>query len=142
MNSLTQVICDPKRIRHDRQRRVHRPTRWEETSVHDVKIVEIVRFAVHIERRGLQVTAKADRAVLMSDSSKWDTLTEEKVTGKQSLVALITMRRALRLCFHETFEFGYHPLVTFFVIGFVAEHDLPVATQRDAIVGIGQVFRR
>src|SRR6516162_8373160 len=140
MDSLAQMICDPERIRHDRQRRVHCPTRWEETGVHDIEILEIVRFTVHIKCRGLRIAAKADRAVLVGHTGKWDTLTEEKVTGKKSLMALIAMRRALGLGSHETFEFGYQPLVTFFVIGFVAEHYLPVPTPRHAIFRIRKVF--
>src|SRR5271166_1540362 len=86
--SLFQVVSDAQRIGDDGQRRVHGGTRGEEAAVHDVEIVHIMRFAVHIEGRGFQVAAKTNGAVLMGNSGEGNLVSEEQVPRKQALVAL------------------------------------------------------
>ena len=85
------MIAHPQRIRHDGQRRVHGCARREEASVHDIKIVEVVGFAIRIQRRGLRVMSKANRAVLMGYTREWDLLSDVKVAREQSLVAFVAM---------------------------------------------------
>ena len=53
-HAVEQVIAHAQRVGHDRQRRIHRAARREEAAVHDVEVVDFVRPAVDIERRGLR----------------------------------------------------------------------------------------
>src|SRR5271169_4863436 len=66
--TLQNVIAHTQRIGHDRQRRVYRRARREKAAVDDVKILEIMGFAIHIERRSLAIVAKTDGAVLVGDA--------------------------------------------------------------------------
>ena len=56
-----QVVADPQRVGHDGERRVHRRRGREEAAVHHVEVVDLVRLAVRVERRGLRVAPEADR---------------------------------------------------------------------------------
>ena len=47
---LAQVVADAQRVRHDRQRRIHRAGRGKEARVDDIQVVQVVRFAVPIQR--------------------------------------------------------------------------------------------
>ena len=85
------MIAHAQGIRHDGQRRVYGCARREEASVHDIKIVEVVGFAIRIQHRGLRVISKANRSVLMSNSGEWDLLSDVKVAREQSLVAFVAM---------------------------------------------------
>ena len=48
--AFQQVITDSKRVGDDRERRIHSRTRREEAAVHNVQVVEIMGFAIGIER--------------------------------------------------------------------------------------------
>jgi hypothetical protein len=48
--SLEQVIADSQRVGHDCQRRIHSPARRKEARIHYIQVVELMRFAVAIER--------------------------------------------------------------------------------------------
>src|SRR5215472_5732798 len=65
VHPLPQVIAHPQRISHDGQGRVDCAARWEETPVHYVQVLHLVRFAVAIERRPLRITAEPDRPILV-----------------------------------------------------------------------------
>ena len=85
------MIAHAQGIRHDGQRRVYGCARREEASVHDIKIVEVVGFAIRIQRRGLRVISKANRSVLMGNPGEGDSLADIQVASKQSLVAFVAM---------------------------------------------------
>src|SRR5262249_33578609 len=55
-------------------------------------------------------------------------------------MAVVSMNRTLGLLLHEFFELCDEPLMPLLVIGLVAEHDVATAIQRDAVLGVGQVF--
>src|SRR5271166_2787755 len=85
--ALQNVIAHAQRIGHDRQRRVYRRARREKAAVDDVKILEIMGFAIHIERRGLGIVPEADGAVLVGDTRQRNALSNIQVAAKESLVA-------------------------------------------------------
>ena len=59
-----------------------------------------MRLAMGVERRGLWIGAETNRAVLMSHTCKRDTVSEEKISGEEALVAFVTVNVALRLPAH------------------------------------------
>ena len=61
IHSLEQVIAYPQRVGHDRERRIHRAARAEEAGIDNVEIVELVRFAVAIERARSWIVAESGR---------------------------------------------------------------------------------
>src|SRR5271165_836668 len=61
--ALENVITHAQRVGHDRQRRIHRRARREEAAIDDVKILEIMGFAIHIQHRSLGIVAKTDGAI-------------------------------------------------------------------------------
>src|SRR4051812_13631092 len=90
-NALEQVLPDAQGIRHNGQPRIDRRARREKAAVHDVEIVDFVRLAIHIEGTRLGIMTEADRAVLVRDARQRDALPEEKVAGKETLVAVVAM---------------------------------------------------
>ena len=97
---LQQVIAYAQGVGHDSQRRIHRAARREEATVDDIEIVEIVRLAVHIERRAPWIAAEADRPALMGGAADRDILAEiERVrqdNGSQSIPCSISLSFAAR----------------------------------------------
>src|SRR5207248_1153234 len=61
-HSLQQVITDSQRVGDDGKSRIHGATRTEEASIDNIKIVELMRFAVAIERACLWIISKTNRA--------------------------------------------------------------------------------
>src|SRR5215469_6573722 len=121
------ALSDPKGVGHDRQRWIHGATRGEETPVDDVKIVEIVGFAVRIERGGAGVIAKPDCSVLVRDTREGDALADEQIPGEQTLVTLVSMNGAFGLLFHEALDSIDQARVTLFVVRFVSENDVALS---------------
>src|SRR5262249_56341425 len=72
--SLLEVLGHPKSIRHDRQCGIHGPTRDKEAAVNDVKIIEIVRLAIDVERGPPGVAAEPNDAALVRGASIPDVL--------------------------------------------------------------------
>src|SRR5918996_1148941 len=60
--AVEQVVTDAEGVSHRRQGRVHRTRRGEEARVDDVEVVEVVRLAVDVQRRGLRIGAEPHRA--------------------------------------------------------------------------------
>ena len=63
-----------------------------------------MRFTVAIERARLRIVTEADRPVLVRDTGERDSLTEEQVSGEETLVALASMDRAFRLLLHQALK--------------------------------------
>src|SRR4051812_25953032 len=59
LQPFQQVVADAHRVRHDRQRRIHRAARHEEAAVDHVEIVELVRLAVRVEGGCARVMAES-----------------------------------------------------------------------------------
>jgi hypothetical protein len=57
-HSLQQMITDSRCIGNDCEGRIHRATRTKEASIDNIKIVELMRFAVAIERVCLWIASK------------------------------------------------------------------------------------
>ena len=53
------MIADAQRIRHDCERRIHCPARTEEACIDNAEVIELVRFAVAIQRARLRIVAEA-----------------------------------------------------------------------------------
>ena len=58
---LQNVIANPQRIGDDRQAGIHGATGGEEAAVDDIKIVDVVGFAVDIQRAGERVIVRSAR---------------------------------------------------------------------------------
>src|SRR6266567_5929082 len=92
-----QVVAYSKCVGHDGERRIDGCARWEETPVHDVKVVDVMGFAVHVQYRSLRVLSKANGAVLMSHAGEWNLLSHVEVSPKQPLMTVMAMHGAVRL---------------------------------------------
>src|SRR5438034_6497673 len=75
-----------------------------------------MRFTVAIERARLRIVSEADRTVLVRDTGERDSLTEEQVSGEETLVALASMDRAFRLLLHQALKLFDQAFVSFFVV--------------------------
>src|SRR5208283_104551 len=87
--ALQNMIAHAQRVGHDRQRRIHRRARREEAAIHDVEILEIMGFAIHVQRRSLGIVAKTDGAILMGDPRQRNALSDIQVASKQSFMAVM-----------------------------------------------------
>ena len=92
-----QVVAHSKCVGHDGERRIDGSARWEEAPVHNVEVVDVMGFAVHVQYRSLRVLSKANGAVLMGHAGERNSLSDVQVSPKQSLMALVAMHRAVRL---------------------------------------------
>ncbi len=95
-----EMIANSKGVGHDRQRRIHRSTGWKETSIHNVKIVEFVRFAIFIQSRCFRIAAETDRAVLMGHAGQRDAVSDKQVSREQALMTFMAVDTAFRLLPH------------------------------------------
>src|SRR6059058_5669722 len=118
-HSLQQVITDSQRVGDDGKSRIHGATRTEEASIDNIKIVELMRFAVAIERACLWIISKTNRAVLVRNSGKRNALSKIQIPREQTFVALVPVKVAFRLLLHKRFEFFNQPFVSFFVVRLV-----------------------
>ena len=62
MIAHAQGICD------NRESRIHRATGYEETAIHYVKILQVVRAAVEVQNRGGRIFAEFTRADLVTQA--------------------------------------------------------------------------
>src|SRR5438045_9062430 len=113
------MISDSQCVGDDGKRRIHGATRTEEASIGNIKIVELMRFAVAIERACLWIISKTNRAVLVRNSGKLNALSKIQVPREQTFVALVPVNGAFRLLLHKRFEVFAQPLVSFFVVPLV-----------------------
>ena len=91
------MLPDAQRVCHDRQRGIDRAAGDEETAVDDVKIVEIVRLAVGVERRLVFGSLpKRTVPVLVGDTGQWNALADEQIAREQALVTIVAMNAHLR----------------------------------------------
>src|SRR5688500_759349 len=123
--------ADAQGIRHDSQRRVDRGARRKEATVHYIKIIEVVSFAVSIENRGRRIIAESDGTVLMGDTGKRDLLAEIQIARNQSLMALTAVDVALSLVSHHLFELLLQTLVRLDVVRRVRHYDIAVLIECD-----------
>ena len=77
LQPLQQMIAHAQRIRHNRQRRIHRRARTEKTAIHDIQIIYVMRFAIGVEGRSFGIIAETNRPVLMGDSGQWNLFTQK-----------------------------------------------------------------
>src|SRR5581483_7017052 len=140
IHPFNQVVADTQRIGHNRQSRIHGGTRREETAIHDVQIVHFVSFAVDIQGRGLRIVAETNSSILMSHAGQRNAVAHEQIARKKSLMTLVSMNGASALLLHQLLEFAVQPLVSFLVVGRIAENDVAVSIQGDAVIGIRQIF--
>src|SRR5262249_14431761 len=124
-----QVIADAKRIGHDGERGVDRPTRREEAGVHHVEVVQLVRLAVHVEcgRRG--IVAEPDRAVLVRHAGERDALAQVEAPREQAFMTFMAMHAASGLLLHELFQLLDEASMSFLVVRAVVQHDTTLAIE-------------
>ena len=117
------MIADAQRVGDDREGRVDRAARTEETPVDDVEIVQIMGFTVGVQSAGRPIFAEANRSYLMRHTRQRNSLADVQVTREQSLVALMAVNLTCGLLLHEFFELNDQPLVAFFIVRSVTEND-------------------
>ena len=100
MHSLEQVIADAQRVGDDGEPGIDRATRAKEACIHHVEIIQLVRFAVAIERARLRVVAETDRAILVRDAGERDALAEIQIAREEALVAFVAVHGTLGLLLH------------------------------------------
>src|SRR5262249_1338829 len=98
-------------------------------------------LAVPVEGAGFWVATEADGAVLVRDTSDWNPLANKEVAREQANVARISVNGALALLLQQTFQSLDQPLMAFFVVRFVRKDDTAIAVNRNAVVGVGKIFR-
>ena len=101
-----------------------------------------MRLAVNVQRGSLGIDTKANGAILVSDSCKWDTVSEEQVSRKQSLVAIMSVNVTLGLLAHQLFQLRAQTRMRLLVVRGVLQDDPAIAIESHAIVGVWQIFRR
>ena len=89
VHPFQQVIAHAKRVGHDRQRRIYCAARAKEARINNVEIVELVCFAVSIQRAGLRIVAETHSSVLMGYTGERDPLTQIQIAGKNTFVTLM-----------------------------------------------------
>ena len=94
------MIADPERVRDDGQSWIDRTAGTKEACIHHVEIIQLVRFAVAIERAGLRIIAEADGAVLVRDTSERDALAKIQIAREETLVAFVAVYGTLGLLLH------------------------------------------
>src|SRR5271165_7625510 len=139
--SLFQVVSDAECIGHDGQRGVNGGAGREKTAVHDIKIVDLVRLAIRVQRRRPGVATEPNRAVLVSHAGKRNSITDEQIPREKPFMTLVAVNAAFGLLLHEFFELGKQTAVRLFVVRCVLQNDFPVAVNGDAIVWVRQIFR-
>src|SRR5438034_670522 len=100
MHSLEQVIADAQRVGYDGEPWIDRATRAKEACIDHVKIIQLVRFAVAIERARLRVVAEADGTVLVRHAGERDALAEIQIAREEALVAFVAVHGTLGLLLH------------------------------------------
>ena len=97
-------------------------------------------FTVAIQRAGFRIISETHGAVLVRDAGERNTLTEIQIARENAFVALVAVDGTGALLIHQTLKFFDEAFVTFFVVRFVLQNNLALAVNRDAIVGIRQIF--
>src|SRR5205823_14566096 len=100
MHSLEQMITDSQRVSYDGEPGIDRATRAKEARIDHVKIIQLVRFAVAIERARLRVVSEPDGAVLVRHASERDALAEIQIAREEALVAFVAVHGTLGLLLH------------------------------------------
>ena len=83
---------------------------------------------------------EANRAVLVCDAGERNALTHIQVAAKESLVAVVTVNRAVGL-FHYLLQLRLQTLVRFQIVGRITQNNFSVAIDADAVVRVRQIFR-
>ena len=120
------MIADAQRIRDGGQRRIHRADAGEKACIHDVKIVEFVCLAIHIEHRIFRIGAKATRARLVADARDGNVLAEIKIVRNQVRVHVEMLQQSL--------QFSPQPINRLLIGELVMKLDFVFGIQCDAIL--------
>ena len=100
VHAFEQVVSDAQRVRDDSQARIDRATGTKEACIDHVEIIQLVRFAVAIERARLRVVSEPDGAVLVRHAGERDALAEIQIAREEALVAFVAVHGTLGLLLH------------------------------------------
>jgi hypothetical protein len=126
-----EVVRNADRVGDDCERRIHRAAGREKRRIDDIKVIQVVRAAVHVQNRLLRVHTEAACPVLMTDALEIDVFLEIRMDFK----CMGDMPRLLKDLDPALIE----PRERFLVILRVFEPDSAI-NDSHAVVGIGQVF--
>src|SRR5439155_17856154 len=91
VHSLESVIAHAQRVGYDGEPGIDRATRAKEACIDNVEIIQLVGFAVAIERARLRVVAEADGTVLVRYAGERDALAEIQIAREEALVAFVAV---------------------------------------------------
>ena len=74
------MVSNAERIGHNRQRWIHGAARGKEAPIDHVEIVQVVRFAVRIQRRRLRIISKSNRTILVCDARQRNALAKVEIS--------------------------------------------------------------
>src|SRR5216684_3860579 len=77
----------------------------------------------------------------MRHAGEGNTVTNEQIPREQSFMTFMAVYPAFGLLLHEFLKLGKQTTMGLFVVRCVLENDFAFAIERDAIVGIRQIFR-
>jgi len=100
MRPLEQVIAHTQRVGDDGEPGIDRAAGREKASIDNVEIIQLVCFAIAIERARLRVVSEPDRTVLMRDTSERDALAQIQIAREETLVAFVAVHGTLGLLLH------------------------------------------
>ena len=100
IHSFEQMVANAQGVGYDGESGIDRATRAKEACIHHVEIIQLVRFAVAIERARLRVVAETDGAVLVRHASERDALAEIQIAREEALVAFVAVHGTLGLLLH------------------------------------------
>ena len=129
------MVPDAKRVRHRRQGRVHRADAREEARVDDVEVVHLVGPAVGVEHRRGGIGPKPDGPCLVRTPG-------HRNLGLHVGEAVDQVARVHVQLPEDRLHLPVEPLPGLGVGLRVAERDLAVTVDGDAVVGAGQILGR
>ena len=114
--AIENVVAHAQRVGHDGERGIYSRARREEAAIHHVQVIEIVRFAIHIQCGSLGIVPEADGTVLVGDARQRNALSHIKIAAKNPLMAVMAVNRAM-LVLQRLLQLGLQPLVRLQVVG-------------------------
>ena len=133
LQSFEEMIPNAQRVSHGCQGRIHRADAGEKAGIDHVQVIQFMCLTVLIQGRRLWILPEATGSGLVRYSGNRN---EALHVG----IAMDQMVRVHAKVIEHGLEFVVEFLLCHLVIGCVAQSDLPLLVDGDAIVGIGQVF--
>src|SRR5512134_2947905 len=97
LEPVEQMLADSQGVGDDRQRGIHRRTRYEKARIDDVEIVQVVGLTVDVQHRSLRVVAEPHRAALVRRPRNRDLFAKIEMRRQQVVFAADSVEHAFEL---------------------------------------------